>query len=60
MIKCSKCGNITQLKVIDTEYENDKIYIYKLTTYKCNCGHMFLTNIFYTKDSEEFIIDDNI
>lgn len=60
MVKCSKCGSTAQLKIIDTEYENNGNYIYKLTTYKCGCGHMFLTNTFYIKNSEEFIIDDNI
>jgi hypothetical protein len=60
MIKCPKCGNTAQLKIINTDFESGEKYISKLITYKCSCGRMFLTNTFYTKDSEEFIIDDNI
>lgn len=65
MVKCSKCGSTAQIKVIDIEYseiEYSEIEygIIKSITYKCSCGHLFMTKTYYMPDSSEFIADDNI
>lgn len=60
MVKCSKCGSTAQLKVIDRELKDlDNDYIL-YTTYKCGCGHLFLTSTVYSVSEEEKIFDDNI
>lgn len=60
MIKCSKCGSTAQIKVIDIEYSEIGYGIIKSITYKCGCGHLFMTKTYYMPDSSEFIADDNI
>ena len=60
MVKCSKCGSTAQLKVIDTEYEEIEYGFIKYTTYKCGCGHLFMTKTYYMPHTNEIITDDNI
>jgi hypothetical protein len=60
MVKCSKCGSTAQLKVIDTEYSDIKYGILKFTTYKCGCGHLFMTKTYYMPRTNEIIADDNV
>lgn len=60
MVKCSKCGSTAQLKVIDTEYNELVFRIVKFTTYKCGCGHLFMTKTYYLPETDENIVDDNI
>lgn len=60
MVKCSKCGSTAQLKVIDIKYSEIKYGIIKYTTYKCGCGHLFETKIYYMPHTNELIADDNV
>lgn len=59
--KCSNCGNTAQPRLIDVDYSEDsQSIIYRLATYKCGCGHMWLTSTTYQSKEDEEIIDDNI
>ena len=60
MVKCSKCGSTALLKVIDIEYKEIEYGIIKFITYKCGCGHLFMTKTYYMPHTNEIIADDNI
>lgn len=58
---CSKCGlENSDRDVIAVEYIQDGFSVQKLTTYKCDCGHLFMTEIWYHQQFDEEIVDDNI
>ena len=58
---CSKCGLENSSKdVIAVEYIQDGYSVQKLITYKCDCGHLFMTETWYHQQFDEEIVDDNI
>lgn len=58
---CSKCGlENSNGNVIEIEYIQDGLWVQKLTTYKCDCGHLFMTEVWYHQRFDEEIVDDNI
>ena len=60
MIKCPHCGSTAQIRVIETEYEEDGELIKTYRAYKCGCGHLFLTCAHYEWDGDEFFVDKDI
>jgi hypothetical protein len=59
MIKCPNCGSATQVKPIDRQIAEGKHCPNLETTYKCDCGRMFVTLI-SIRAEDEIIIDPNV
>lgn len=59
-VKCPNCGSTAQVRIIETEYEEDGELIKAFRTYKCGCGRLFLTCAHYKWDGEEFFVDKDI
>jgi hypothetical protein len=60
MVKCSKCGSTAQLKIVDEDYYKSGQHIERVVTYKCGCGHLFITSQYFIAEDNEEVIDDNV
>ena len=47
MTRCPNCGSSAQLKVTETEYNEDGWEIEVVRTYKCGCGCGFTGTSYY-------------
>ena len=57
MIKCPNCGSTAQVKPLHSNFIENGWMIEKVTTYKCGCGHLFMTSIIYESDGYEEILN---
>ena len=56
MTRCPNCGSSAQIRVTDTEYDEDGWDIEVVRTYKCGCGCAFTgTSCFHCSDGYEII-----
>lgn len=56
MVRCPNCGSTAQVKVVNTEYNEDGWDLEVVRVYKCRCGQMFTgTSYFHCPDAYEII-----